>query len=190
MLTAKGFQNVTVERFQNLYTHPIIKMYEDVGFQFSQDYSFDDLSREWYEIYKNHPVEPSLFEDVHHCLQRMGQANVRQMIISALHHGTLMEQIRLHGIEDYFSGISGHHDLCADSKLDRAVSFVQIQGIDVSKAVVIGDTTHDAEMARKIGCRCFLVSRGYEAQKKLESTGFPVFSDIVTAVSQISETNY
>jgi phosphoglycolate phosphatase len=39
---------------------------------------------------------------------------------------------------------------------------------------VIGDSSHDAEVARALGAKCILVARGLESASRLQKNGVPV----------------
>ena len=46
------------------------------------------------------------------------------------------------------------------------------------KTILIGDTEHDAEVARALGIDCCLVSYGHCTKAKLLKTSFPVVSSV------------
>ena len=58
--------------------------------------------------------------------------------------------------------------------MQTALSWLKQNGIDPKTAVFIGDTLHDLETARAIGCDCILTSRGHFSKKRLLTAGVPV----------------
>ena len=46
------------------------------------------------------------------------------------------------------------------------------------RTVFVGDTLHDLETARAIGCDCIFIARGHNSKERLLSSGCRVLSDI------------
>jgi len=46
------------------------------------------------------------------------------------------------------------------------------------EALLIGDTTHDFDVATEIGADCILVASGHQNHKNLQQCGVPVFDSI------------
>ena len=57
----------------------------------------------------------------------------------------------------------------AVSKVHLAVDFLARTGEKAEECVFIGDTTHDAETAAAIGCRCFLIEGGHQVREVLDT---------------------
>ena len=51
-------------------------------------------------------------------------------------------------------------------------------GADPAGAVLIGDTDHDWETAKALGCRCVLTAGGHQSRQALEALGVPVLDDL------------
>ena len=49
---------------------------------------------------------------------------------------------------------------------------------DLSRALLIGDTSHDFETAAALGCACALFSGGHEDAAQLQKNNAPVFETI------------
>ncbi|UKI51449.1 MAG: HAD hydrolase-like protein [Clostridium sp.] len=49
--------------------------------------------------------------------------------------------------------------------------------INLERAVMVGDTTHDVEVARAMGIDAVTIARGHSARAALEKTGAPVFDN-------------
>jgi phosphoglycolate phosphatase len=99
------------------------------------------------------------------------------MVVSALPHDFLGVQVRRFGVEHFFEHVSGIPDQLAHSKVEQAVELagrLRALGDDIT---VIGDSSHDAEVARELAAQCILVARGAESRSRLEAHGYPVFDD-------------
>ena len=58
---------------------------------------------------------------------------------------------------------------------EAVTAFLKEQGIAPEECAVIGDTLHDRDMAKAIGCPVCLLDRGHQRRKELEASGEPVF---------------
>lgn len=63
-ISKQGLPPVSSEEFRKLYRHPVIDMYHEIGFKFTEDYSFSDLSTDWYKGYQASLHEAKLFSQV------------------------------------------------------------------------------------------------------------------------------
>ena len=126
-----------------------------------------------------------LMEGAKEALEAFRRAGLTQIIVSASHTGELSHFSRLFGVEGYFRWILGAEDFQAAGKVEMACQFLQEQGIAPEECVVIGDTLHDREMAKAIGCPVCLLDRGHQSRAQLESAGEPVFHHLEDAASWI-----
>ena len=82
------------------------------------------------------------------------------------------------GVKDYFTTILGIENIYAASKAQIANDFVVQHSIDVRDVVLVGDTTHDYEVAEDIGCRCILITDGHQSEERLRATGAEIVNSI------------
>ena len=52
---------------------------------------------------------------------------------------------------------------------------------------MIGDSLHDAEVARALGTRCVLVARGHQSRETLLEAGVPVMKSLREAAEWVLE---
>ncbi len=172
-----GYDTVTFERYQEIYRHPVQEMYEEVGFDLER-YSFDEVALKWHDLYRLRMSSVSLHDDVPRALTTLSQRGSRQMVLSALPEVLLRDVVRVHGIDHFFEQVRGLSDHHARGKVDVGKVLVESLDVDGSEITVIGDSSHDAEVARQIGSRCLLVCRGAESKQRLEAHGFPVLESL------------
>lgn len=79
-------------------------------------------------------------------------------------------------ISDYFDATLGLDDIYAASKVEIGKKYMAEHQID--RAVLIGDSTHDFEVADAIGADCILVSNGHQSAAMLEKCGVTVLENI------------
>ena len=176
MTATRGGRSVTFDEYRQMYRHPVRDMYVDVGVDFSV-HPFELVAGEWHDRYHVLAASTKLHHDALDALTVFRQQGSRQMVVSALPHDFLGVQVRRFGVEHFFEHVSGIPDQLAHSKVEQAVELagrLRALGDDIT---VIGDSSHDAEVARELAAQCILVARGAESRSRLEAHGYPVFDD-------------
>jgi phosphoglycolate phosphatase len=171
----RGKKLITFEQFQVSYRHPISEMYEHLGFNLNIENLFD-LSLEWnkeFSLRKANSV--TLNDDALECLTMFKEKNLTQAILSACYHEYLIKDLTFFKVNSYFKDVQGSLDKLATGKKSSAIELVKRLNIDLATTLLIGDSTHDAEIAKYLGIDCILVSCGQEDLGRLKLNGFPVF---------------
>ena len=88
----------------------------------------------------------------------------------------LKRQLAPLGIEGYFDDLVGQDDTRAHGKLAAALEWSKKVKLD--SALLIGDSLHDAEVAKALGADCVLLSCGHQSRERLEATGCRVFDSL------------
>ena len=92
------------------------------------------------------------------------------MIISASQVDQLRAQVEhFPELRGMFDEVLGLNNQLAVSKVHLAVDYLACTGETAADCVFIGDTTHDAETAAAIGCRCYLIEGGHQERKVLDT---------------------
>jgi len=173
ILNKRGLGKLSRKIYQRIFQFPVIEYYRQVGFDFKKD-SFEDLSVEFIDAYHKKLKRARLFKNALDILREFKARNYSQVIISAMEQVNLEESLKDKDVREYFDYVIGLDDHYADSKIDFAVEFIRRNNIFTEKAVLIGDTIHDFEVARALGCKCLLVANGHQSYDKLALTGVPV----------------
>ena len=184
ILARRGREPITLEQYYSYMDTPIRRFYENLFHPLPDDL-FDTLMLEFNQGYRRHMTSTGLMEGAKEALEAFRRAGLTQMIVSASHAGELSHFSHLFGVEGYFRWILGAEDFQAAGKVEMACQFLQEQGIAPEECVVIGDTLHDREMAKAIGCPVCLLDRGHQSRAQLESAGEPVFHHLEDAASWI-----
>ncbi len=182
MITERKLPECSFDRFQRIYGHPIIHMYEKAGFDFAVE-SFDLVAQQWHDGYESRTCEIALHSDTITILDEFAGTGITQAVLSALPHDILLRSLQHHGLDIYFAHVLGLDDLSAHSKVDNGRLLLQTLGIDPADVILIGDSSHDAETASALGIDCLLVSRGLEHRDRLFQLGLPVFDDFESLLS-------
>lgn len=171
-----GYRQTTQEEYRRLFRFPVIDYYRDLGVK---DEDFPAIAREWNEGYVAGFHEVPLAPGAVEALRRFRQAGFRQVIVSASQRDQLRRQVdSFPALRGMFDEVLGLHDVYAVSKVQLAKDFLARDGADASDAVFLGDTNHDAEVARAIGCRCYLIAGGHQNNEVLAHSGATVLKSL------------
>jgi phosphoglycolate phosphatase len=173
LVSARGYSPVTLEEYRELYRHPVREMYERIGFDFEK-HPFEKVAREWNEVYRQRVSSIQLHGDSISTLEALRKRGSRQAVLSALPHEVLLESVATQGVGHFFDQVAGIAHDRGDSKVQEGIELANLMGAKGEDITIVGDSSHDAEVARELSARCILVARGGESRRRLESNGFPV----------------
>lgn len=179
----------SVEDYHRIFTFPIIKFYEKMGFDLENE-RFEDIARDYTYEYEKRFHEAEIFEDAESTVRELNSLGLNQIILSMTENKWLFSQVAFHGIDHLFSDILGTGDIYAKSKVAIAKKWIADNGVDGKDVLFIGDTTHDFEVARSIGCDCVLISRGHNPKADLIKTGATVLEEISQVADYIKEKSF
>ena len=85
-------------------------------------------------------------------------------------------QLRARGALCWFDEVWGTDSIHAYGKGALADAWRAAHPND--KALLLGDTLHDFEVAERIGARCVLIADGHHSEKRLRTCGVPVLQTL------------
>ena len=179
-----GHSPVSFERYQEIYRHPAHLMYEDAGVDLLT-HSFEAVARRWHDVYRVRVESAALHHDALIALESFKGLGSRQMVLSALSETLLKEVVVSHGINGFFEQVRGLSDLFAHSKVGVGKLLLEELGVAGADVLMIGDSSHDAEVAQAIGSQCCLVARGSESRSRLEQNGYSVFDSLQEMLAEV-----
>jgi phosphoglycolate phosphatase-like HAD superfamily hydrolase len=111
-----------------------------------------------------------------------------QSILSAHTKAELIEAAQEQGVLSYFRSIAAlEPGMGGGSKIKIGLALIEeiesSLGLSRADHVIVGDSSHDAEVAESLGIRCVLVSQGVFSHSRLEQLGHPVLSSLESAVA-------
>ena len=166
MLEEHGYEKVTKERYLDIFTFPIIEYYKLAGFDFNK-HSFNDLSIEFINMYQQASLKCPIYDGVIDLLNKLTKLNKKIILLSASQIDNLLEQTNFFEITKYFNKILGLDNIHAKSKVDIAKKYFIENNIDLSKAIMIGDTIHDMEVANELNIDSLLIANGHQSYDRL-----------------------
>ena len=177
MLAPRGLPTLeSLAAYREVFDFPVEDYYRRLGLDFEKESYHDVLAPMWVELYLKNSKNAPLFSGVAPLCTALRRAGVRQSILSASHEGMLRRQLAERGALAWFDEIWGTGTIHAAGKGALAKAWRAAHPNDV--AVLLGDTTHDHEVADSIGADCILVAAGHHPRHKLEGCGVPVVDSL------------
>jgi len=177
VLKKRNIQQINIEQYRTHFTFPVKDYYEAIGFDFEKE-DFEIPAMEFINEYYEHLNKADLHKCVFDILDFFKQQGYKQLVLSAMEHENLINSLTEKGIINYFEDIQGIDDHYAISKLEMGRKLMKQLNIDPDTTIMVGDTTHDLEVAAGLGIGCILVSGGHQSEERLISATSKVISKL------------
>jgi phosphoglycolate phosphatase len=159
------------------FDFPVFRYYERLGFDFNID-SFDRIADQYIAIYRERQYDCPLHAGARAVLTECRNQGLEQSILSAYHEDLLHQIVGYFKLTDFFRSLVGLDDLFATSKIDRGRELLSQLPCFPQEVLLIGDTTHDHEVAQSLGVDCILLCGGHQHEQRLRACGRPVLGSI------------
>lgn len=160
---------ITLDKYKKIFGFPIKNYYLKAGLSFKEK-SFEEYAVIYQDKYAKRIGECRLFDSVIPTLNTLKQKGVKLIVLSATEENNLKEQLKIYKIDKYFDYILGTKNLEGTSKVMVGYNFIKTNHINPNEVILIGDTTHDYEVARKMGVESLLYTLGHQDISVLKST--------------------
>ena len=177
LLAEKNLEILSHEHYLDLFTFPVKTYYERIGFDFNIE-PFEITAHRFIEIYNAAVMDCGLHSGAIDILQFAAAKGLNQFILSAMEQQLLEETVKQNNIFSFFKAVYGLSNSYAISKVEIGMNLMEQNNLIPSKTLLIGDTIHDFEVARSIGCKCILVAKGHQSRSRLTSTGAKVIESL------------
>lgn len=184
LLRRRQLPTITSATHRRLFQFPVSEYYRELGFDLTTD-EHREISDEFHEVYQAGFQHCSLNPGITEALNLLGACGVDQFVLSAAEEEMVVSWIQQLGVQGHFKGVYGLADRLAVSKEQRCRDLIVDHGLDPSTTVFIGDTDHDVDVARAVGCRPLAVLRGHQDESRFDHSDCEVFSsfdELVTAL--------
>lgn len=155
------------DEYRSSFMFPIIDWYKKIGFDFDAE-NYNDVAVEWVKEYLSREHKAKPVEGVIDLLKYFKDQGIKQIIVSASETGMLKRQLGELGISQFFEEIVGLDNIHAAGKTGIAIAWRQ--GHKDDKLLFIGDTDHDADVAKAINADCILIAKGHQSFERLKKT--------------------
>ena len=186
MLALRGIPPTTSEFYRENFGFPVRPFYAKVGV----DLEHEEWNRICVDFHRFVNEEPKILRsDAMSALSLAREKGMRQSILSALREDMLLHDVKAAGVSDFLDAVYGVDNLDGATKLSRGQDLLRhIKAIrGATEFFFVGDTLHDAEVAKALGARCILVAGGHQSSARLAAAGVPVADSLVAAVGNIAE---
>ena len=177
LLDKRNLTPLNIQRYHEIFTFPIRDYYTAAGFDFEKE-SYEVVAVEFIDSFLAGLKETHLHKDAVASLEFFREKGFRQIILSAMQQHELRRTAESHNIQGYFEDIFGINDHYAHGKADLALQAMQQCGFVPEHTCIIGDTLHDAEVAKQLGTECILVAEGHQSAVRLATSGFRVINSL------------
>jgi phosphoglycolate phosphatase len=177
MLKKRNMPGIDSKKYREIFDFPVIDYYEKLGFDFSNE-SFEELTVEFISEYYTRFNECKLFDETEEVLKKIRDMGISQSILSASKEDVLIEKIKYYGIDKYFCRIMGLENHYAESKVERGKKWIAELNLNPQDVLLIGDTAHDYDVSKRIGCDCLLIANGHYSYERLVKLGVEVISSL------------
>lgn len=179
----RGYRTLTREEYRGCFRFPVRDYYRERGIG---DDAFEEVAQAWSAGYAEAFSDALLFADAAETVKRFQSAGVGQAIVSASQRDMLQEQVNhFPTLRGRFDQLVGVDDIYAHGKIDLARRYMTQAGIDPRNTVLLGDSCHDAEVARALGCRCILIDRGHQTRQVIAKAGVPIVHSLQEAADML-----
>ncbi|MBR4501129.1 MAG: HAD family hydrolase [Clostridia bacterium] len=158
----------TLENYRERFGFPVIDYYGHLGFDRQ---IFPEVAVIWMDAYMKNEKTIPLHLDAAEVTEKIRQLGIRQVIVSASKLENLLLQLASRPQFAHFDPPRGLGDIYAGSKKDIALKWMADTGADPERTLLVGDTLHDLEVARALGCGCILVENGHQSAPRLRAAG-------------------
>lgn len=177
MLSRRGLKTLSPENYADIFDFPVEDYYQRAGWDPAM-YPFEGLSNEFMSGYHERKLECKLRPETASILERVQESEVTQSIISAAKLDMVEELLEHFEIEQYFETVHALDNHHAAGKLEIGLQWIEETKYDPEKILLVGDTTHDYEVAKAMGVQCVLVYSGHQSHEKLRTTGARVVDSL------------
>lgn len=179
MLLNRNLPRLDLNTYRDIFCFPVKQFHIQIGIDFEKE-SIEGVSAEYMERYKNYEKEIALHADVPFILDMINTKSINQYILSAAGKDDLLRMLGHFQLTGKFKGIYGSGDICATGKVEIGRKLMEDNALNPDKTLIIGDTLHDAEVAKALGVNCILYAGGHNSYDLLKSE-----SEVITSLKDM-----
>jgi phosphoglycolate phosphatase len=179
MMEKRQMSPLTLAEYRAKIGFPVINLYYTSGFDLDKE-NYEDICEEYITNYISNYNLIKIQDDASEVLSKFSRDGLTQHIVSASGYNILIQQIEGYKLRPFFTHVLGQKDNQGDSKVHLAKQLLELLDCDPREVLFIGDTIHDFEVANEAGFDCRLVANGHCNRERLEETGVPVHSDLLS----------
>lgn len=188
LLKTENKAPITYEKYLDIFGFPIKDYYKKAGIEFKYQ-TFEEMSEWFISVYQPLSLKLSLYDGIIQTLKTIKNMNINNICLSASNKDNLKEQIKHYKIRNFFKEILGTDNVLALGKLAVAKKYLKAQNINKENSLLIGDTDSDYELAKSLGLKCVLFTKGHQSKDRLISLGVLTIDNIKDLIKIIKGEN-
>ncbi len=173
MLSSRDLPLLTLDHYRDIFDFPVKDYYLKLGFDFQRE-SFEIVGMDFMIRYNQRQMECGLHKDAVSSLKCIAENGFRQNILSAREQNELRQETIDLGVAAFFDHVDGLDDHYARGKTDVGLRLLKEIDVEKRRILFVGDTCHDAEVAKELGIDCVLIPNGHHSEARLRESGFPI----------------
>jgi phosphoglycolate phosphatase len=170
MLGTRGLPQIDTTQYRDVFDFPVQDYYRRLGFDLPSE-DWDAMAHEFHGYYRETSRSAGLRAGSRRVLDGLRRDGVPMSVLSACEGRILRRMMQERGLDGLFEQVAGLDDLYAESKLDAGRRLLEALAEDPREVILVGDTTHDYDVASELGCECILVAGGHQAGWRLRACG-------------------
>jgi phosphoglycolate phosphatase len=173
MLSERNLPGITLDIYREIFDFPVKDYYLKLGFNFDKE-PFKKVGMDFMILYNKRQKECSLHSEVTGILKDFQLKGFGQSILSAREENELRREVNDLHVNGFFENVFGLDDHYAHGKTDVGIRLLEKLAIPRDHLLFIGDTLHDAEVAKELGISCILVPNGHQSEERIRECGCPL----------------
>lgn len=169
--------------YRELFDFPVQDYYAKLGFDFEKEDFSTVLAPTWVKLYDENCKNSGLYPGVRPLNLALRERGLSQSILSASEREMMLAQLAERGADGWFDEIWCNDSIYAHGK--EALALAWRAAHPAARAVLIGDTTHDAKAAALAGADCILVAAGHQSASRLAACNVPVVPELAECLPLI-----
>jgi phosphoglycolate phosphatase len=188
LLTEDSLPTISESRYAEVFGWPLPDYYKALGFQ-NVEARWEEFCQRFYGYYRPRERNCALRQGAKSILQEFQNQGLTQSVLSAYEHDPLNQLILDLGLRSFFQDILGIESNLDLGKISRGKRWFAQTAHIPREVLMVGDTTHDAEVAATLGVDCILVASGHQTPNRLrqEGGGVPVVESLQELHTMISD---
>jgi len=184
LLKRRELPLLDVEKYKDIFAFPVKDYYSQCGFDFDAE-PFEKLAIEFISELSAERYQFKLHNGAEKALNFIKGMGISQSILSASQEQELNDVVSTLNINEYFISVAGLNNYYAVSKVERGKELLAELGLEPKEVLLIGDTAHDYEVSKEIGCDCLLISNGHQSYQRISHCHTNIIETISNVVNFI-----
>ena len=163
-----------IPQYQEYFDYPVIDFYRRAGVDLKR-WPYEQVAGIFTEEFAKHWKRCPLQRGAREALARVNQAGVGQSLLTASPQNVIEESLDYYHLSDEFTAVVGLDNVFSHGKAEQGRHWIGQLNHHPHDVLLIGDTTHDYDVAQAMGIDCVLMSFGHHPRHKLSDCGVGVF---------------